>query len=136
MIITDKYLIYDSNIFYLYDETPLMNGILDMEVLSEQPYFQGDQDQKRHASGPFLMSGSSEFICVHQIGSNYLYNMRIVQLPDSESVTLASDYQKKCDFSTFLEDGSILMRVAHRFCLFDSRGNFIDGSLKAGTGSC
>ena len=59
MIITDKYLIYDSNIFYLYDETPLMNGILDMEVLSEQPYFQGDQDQKRHASGPFLMSGSS-----------------------------------------------------------------------------
>ena len=63
---------------------------------------------------------------MHQIGSNYLYNMRIVQLPDSESVTLASDYQKKCDFSTFLEDGSILMRVAHRFCLFDSRGNFID----------
>jgi len=37
LVVNDSFIIRDSKIFYLYSETPLMNGILDMEELSEYP---------------------------------------------------------------------------------------------------
>ena len=36
ILIREKYMIYNSAIFYLYNDQPLMDGILDMEDLLEQ----------------------------------------------------------------------------------------------------
>lgn len=52
--------------------------------------------------------------------------MRIYQLPDSTSVSLINDHNDKIKFSTFRDDGTILMHVGHRFFLFDKDGIFMD----------
>lgn len=36
IMIRDEYLIYKSSIFYLYKDTPLIDGVLDMEELLER----------------------------------------------------------------------------------------------------
>jgi hypothetical protein len=47
-------------------------------------------------------------------------------LPDSTSVSLINDHQQKTDFSTFLDDGKIFLKIEHRFVLFDKDGCFMD----------
>lgn len=69
LIINDNYVIDEAQIFYLYDDVPLVNGVLDMVELSELPEDKtpgrysvvNDEDQmeiKRHANGPFRIDGS------------------------------------------------------------------------------
>ena len=52
--------------------------------------------------------------------------MRSYQFPDSTQISLINDHDNKIEFTTFMDDGKILMKVGHRFCLFDSDGVFMD----------
>ena len=37
-----------------------------------------------------------------------------------------TDFEKKVDFSTFLNDGNILLKIGFRFLIFNEFGEFID----------
>ena len=50
-----------------------MNGILDMEELSEYPDVQGSEEDKKFASGPYLYKGSRLFGCVFKYGQTFQY---------------------------------------------------------------
>jgi hypothetical protein len=52
--------------------------------------------------------------------------MRLYQIPDSTSISLINDHDNKIEFTTFLDDGKILMKIGHRYALFDSDGIFMD----------
>jgi hypothetical protein len=73
-----------------------------------------------------MMHGCEQFIVVYQYGQDYVYNMRLYQIPDSTSVSLINDHEHKINFTTFMDDGKILMNVGHRFSLFDRDGIFMD----------
>lgn len=103
-----------------------MNGILDMEELSEIPDDKDSKLIKRYASGPFQMNGSEQFIVVYQYGQHHVFKMRIYQIPDSTSISLINDHEDMINFTTFMDNGNILMSVGHRFALFDSDGYFMD----------
>ena len=73
MYCTKDYLLQQSKIFYLYDEYPLSEGILDMEQLSKTKstfIHKGEASDVpklfRYASGPFFYEGSNEFVIVYQ----------------------------------------------------------------------
>lgn len=51
IILSEKYLIDESQIFYLSQEKPLMNGIMDMEELADIP--DKNKLDKRYATGPY-----------------------------------------------------------------------------------
>lgn len=58
-LIRDKYMVFNSEIFYLHSEQPLMDGILDMEELLEQKdASQPDQLEQRLVKGAIDMDGS------------------------------------------------------------------------------
>ena len=76
-IVDDKFVISNSKIFYLYSESPLMNGILDMEELSEYPDYEGTQENKKFSCGPFIYKGTGLFGCVCTYGQSYKYKQRI-----------------------------------------------------------
>ena len=126
LICNDKYALLNSKIFYLYNETPLMNGILDMEELSEIQDVEGVDDEKKFSSGPFMYKGSAQYGCIYRYGTSYSYKQRIYQLPSSKSETLLCDSLKRVNMTTFLENGQILMKVDNRFMIFDKDGEFID----------
>lgn len=37
-----------------------------------------------------------------------------------------SDFDQKVDFSTFLDDGQVLLKIGSRFLIFNETGEFID----------
>ena len=126
LIINEKYLIQNATIFYLYNETPLENGILDSEDLRSLKDDNNDVEEKQYAIGPKKIAGSDEFINVYKYGSNMIYKLRIYQLPHSQEVTLISDFHRKVELTTFLDSGNVLMKVANRYFIFDSFGGFMD----------
>ena len=65
--------------------------------------------------------------------TNYYYQVRYT-LPDSTQTTLMADFEKKVDFSSFLDDGKILLKVGHRFLIFNEIGDFIDETEFKDTG--
>ena len=67
MIITDKYIIKESRVFFTYQDYPYDKGILDMEDLLE---FSDKEDfiQKRFDKGPYQIS-NSDFMCVLIVGN-------------------------------------------------------------------
>jgi hypothetical protein len=102
MISNDKYLIQKSRVFYLHDDVPLDEGILDMEELSKVKDAKIGSDgetaleiniQRRFAGGPFVYEGSKEFSNVYQEGEGYAYTQKIYSLPDSKETVLMSDLQ-------------------------------------------
>ena len=80
-----------------------MNGILDMVELSE---LQEDKtpgrysvikneeqiETKRHANGPIRIDGSQQFCIAYKHGQSMVFRLRIYLLPDSNAVTLISDF--------------------------------------------
>ena len=57
--------------------------------------------------------------------TNNFYQV-IYSLPDSTQTTLISDFDRKTDFSTFLDDGQVLLKIGFRFLIFNEIGQFID----------
>jgi len=52
--------------------------------------------------------------------------MRLYQIPDSTAISLINNHDKKVDFTTFMEDGNILMKLGERFSMFNRDGIFMD----------
>ena len=128
---TEKYILQQSKIFYLQDEFPLADGVLDMEQLSQQQgkdlKISGSEKKSYvYASGPFVYLGSSEFVNVYQQNDSYIYRQKIYSLPDNKTSVLINDIDNKVDMSTFLHDGKIMVKIAQRYMLFDKNGEFID----------
>lgn len=48
------------------------------------------------------------------------------KLPDSKTQILLSDKNKSVKLSTFLDNGSVLVQIAHRFFIFNEFGIFLD----------
>ena len=61
-IINDTSLIYHEKIFYLYREKLLPNGILDMELLTDND--NPEDEEKKFVNGVFEIDGSNQFMCV------------------------------------------------------------------------
>jgi hypothetical protein len=47
-------------------------------------------------------------------------------VPHSKTGILLSDRNKKVSLSTFLDNGKILVQIAHRFFIFAKDGTFLD----------
>tara|TARA_B110000285_G_C15033723_1_gene568087 strand:+ start:505 stop:1170 length:666 start_codon:yes stop_codon:yes gene_type:complete len=126
LIIRDEYMINEGKIFYLKKKKAWVNGILDMEDLSEIKDKKKGELKKEYANGPFKIKGSEQFVIIYRYGPDFNYQQRMYQLPDSSNVSLINDQQEKTIFSTFLDDGKIFLNVGHRFVLFDKDGIFMD----------
>ena len=72
------------------------------------------------------MNGCEQFIMIYQYGQDHVYKMRLYQIPDSTSISLINNHDNKINFTSFMEDGNILMNVGHRFSMFDRDGIFMD----------
>lgn len=106
--------------YFLYADAPLENGILDMEEMSG--------DNKLFVNGPIRMKGAQQFIVVyHQLGEKlqYQFNLQVQALPDSKTLTLVNNQFGDVDLATFLDQGHILIKVAHRMLIFNNSARFI-----------
>ena len=70
IIINDKYIIYESKIFYLYQTQPLDHGIMDMEELAEIPDVENPNRIKKYIIGPNLFTGSDKMTIVYNINNS------------------------------------------------------------------
>jgi len=68
MILCEKYIILDSKIFYLYDDHPLQNGILDMEQLLDTSLSTNksgcEETKEIFLDGPIRFDGSDQFAVI------------------------------------------------------------------------
>lgn len=71
------------------------------------------------------MDGNNEFSLVFKDVSSYKIITKFYEEPDSVSVSLLADYQNKCEFSTFLQSGEILIKIMDRYLVFNNDGEFI-----------
>jgi hypothetical protein len=58
MIMSDKYIIQGSKIFYLNNDIPFASGVLDMEDLKENKW--------NYVQGPYKSKGCNEFTVVYK----------------------------------------------------------------------
>ena len=58
IIVSDLYLVQHSKIFYLYDDKPPQQGILDMEELCLETNNSKDDDFLVYRNGPILIDNS------------------------------------------------------------------------------
>jgi len=118
----------DSKIFYLFEDKPLENGILDMENLEKIKDDAKNKDElsKKYVQGPYSYFGSHDFTVVYKYGQDMIYKGRIYQQPDCQCTSLVADYEKQVDLTTFLDSGEILLKIKFRFMIFDKTGDFID----------
>ena len=98
IIMSEKYLIDRSKIFYLYNDRPLATGILDMSDLCELEDHEfvlkdkkGNELNKAFANGPFPVGNSEKFFNVYQYGGLHYYKMKFYQKPDSSNYPLLND---------------------------------------------
>ena len=63
---------------------------------------------------------------IFQYGQKYIFKGRNFQKPDSQEISMISDFGKNTDLATFLDSGEILMKIKNRFMIFDKYGEFID----------
>jgi hypothetical protein len=98
LILTEKYLIEHSKIFFLYQDRPLASGILDMTELCEQEDYEnvlldemGNQMLKTFANGPFPVGNSEKYFNIYQYGGLNHYKMKFYQKPDSCKYPLLND---------------------------------------------
>lgn len=48
------------------------------------------------------------------------------QQPDSLASTMVADSEGKVEFTTFMDNDKVLLKIANRFMVFDNIGKFID----------
>ena len=66
LIISDKYLIQECKIYYLWEDTPYSDGILNMEQLEDQTTSYESKDLvKDFIKGPMNVTGSDQFSCIY-----------------------------------------------------------------------
>lgn len=63
---------------------------------------------------------------MYQLGDKHEYKMRMYLMPDSMHVTLIQNKRDKVDLVTYLNNGSIFLKIGTRYMLFNESGNFID----------
>lgn len=124
-IISEKYAIQSSKIFYLYDMSVgrYARGILEYDDLIQEKR----GDAKSHVIRSSLrMNGSSKFVNFYRMNKTKSF-LKIFQMPDSVQRTLVNDFLNRIDMSTFIEDSKILVKSGSRFLVFSSQGDFISG---------
>jgi len=73
LIIRDEYMINEGKIFYLKKKKAWVNGILDMEDLSEIKDKKKGELKKEYANGPFKIKGSEQFVIIYRYGPDFNY---------------------------------------------------------------
>jgi len=56
----------------------------------------------------------------------FLYTQRVYRMPNSKKKKILYDFNKKCEFSTFLNSGDILSRFGNRYLTFNPAGLPLD----------
>ena len=64
IIISDKYIIQGSKIFYLCESGGDEESVFNMEFLASLPDIENPKLQKEYMCGPFSLSGSDYFMCM------------------------------------------------------------------------
>ena len=125
----ENLIINNSKIFYLYNESPLDAGILDMEELCELDNIEEYSDEKQlkhYLAGPFTFQGSDKLLIIYNINDSLMYEQRMYQLPDSQTQTLVNYGSKNVKLATFLDSETILLQIDYRYFVFDANGEFLD----------
>ena len=126
IIIRERYLLYQSKIFYLFNIQvgPYPDGIFESEdlVTDKKKY----EEEELYVEGPKQIQGSSRFFNVYTTRDGSSVCIKIFIMPDRTQKTLMNDFQNLVDMSTFLPDGRILVRCRDRFLLFSENAVFID----------
>lgn len=79
----------------------------------------------KYQLGPYAIDGNNDFSIVFKDTSSFQIQAKFYQEPDSIGISLLADYEKKCEFSTFLDSGEILVKIIDRYLVFDNDGEFI-----------
>lgn len=129
LIIRDMFLVHKCNIFYLYNDKKLPNGILDFDKLQcfdkQLDTEENNDNLFQFHGGPFQVHGSNEFLVIYLNCKTMKSFARFFMHPDSNDKSLIADYENKCDLTTFLDNGDILLKIYNRFLVFDQDGGFI-----------
>ena len=88
MIIREKYLIFESNIYYLYTGNNYDDKLMRMEQLAVDHKLQDKHEMYDYALGPYLIEGSETFACVFASINEenqplHQFHISVHQLPDS-----------------------------------------------------
>jgi hypothetical protein len=109
-------------------EQPFPDGIMESENLIND----GNPSCKCDLiKGPIVIEGSNRYFNIFR-KRKFISNMHIFRLPDSQRQLLINDFQNLVDFSTFLNSGDILVKLASRFLVFNTSGEFIDEVIFTG----
>jgi hypothetical protein len=103
-------------------EEPFPDGIMESEnlIADGNPSCRCDL-----VKGPIVIVGSNRYFNIFR-KRKFIANMHIFRLPDSQKQLLINDFQNLVDFSTFLNSGDILVKLASRFLVFSILGEYID----------
>jgi hypothetical protein len=133
LICRERYAICKAKIFYFYDvkEGPKADGLMDSEDLIDSRSLRKIDPSVHYelVMGPILIAGSSRFFCIFKITNGkdltkYIY--WVMHRLESAQKTLVNDTGGNVKFSTFLDNGNILLQCQHRFLVFTCKGSFIE----------
>jgi hypothetical protein len=133
LICRESYAICKSKIFYFYDlkTGPKADGLMDSEDLVDARTLKRYDPNINYelVKGPILITGSSRFFCIFRLTNGkdlpkYIY--WVMHRLEQAQKTLVNDISGNVKFSTFLENGNILVQCAHRFLVFTCKGSFIE----------
>jgi hypothetical protein len=122
IIISDNFVVQDQKIFYCISTINYPDGIMDMEKLEKKTTLRVNEKYKL---GPFQVDGNDEFLIMIIDYNTFKVTSRIFLQPDSYKISLLADYQNKCEFTTFIKNGEIMLKILDRFMIFDQNGDFI-----------
>jgi hypothetical protein len=81
---------------------------------------------KKFTIGPVQSKGSDEVHIVFKYSQKLIYKTLVILEPDSLVTTLVADFDEKVDFTTFMDNDRILLKIANRFMVFNNIGEFVD----------
>jgi hypothetical protein len=100
---------------------PFPEGIMESEELIPEDRTKASIDWYK---GPFFIRGSNRVYNVYTT-EKFKSFIKISSVPDTNERVIVNDFMNSVDFSTFMPDGKILLRVNQRFMIFNSEGAFI-----------
>lgn len=133
LICRENYAICKSKIFYFFDmkEGPKSDGLMDSEDLIDARTLKRLNPDINYelVKGPILITGSSRFFCIFRLTNGkdlpkYIY--WVMHRLEQAQKTLVNDNGGNVRFSSFLENGNILVQCAHRLLVFTCKGSFIE----------
>ena len=127
VILSDQFAIVQHKVYFLHDlgRGPLRDGLLDAETLADESSLNMKYEFSR---GPFLINGSSQFLIEFKflVEGQLPQNVsKVYHILDQSTKILVNDFNNEVNFSSYLQNGNIIVKSSQRFLIFNSKGDFI-----------